>query len=254
MTIREHVPHGAPCWVDLMSTDVDGATAFYSALLGWTPGASNPEFGGYSTFTLGGEAVAGLMGCMDPNGPQNVWSVYLAVTDAAATVEAAKAHGGTVIVEAMPVGDIGTMAVVLDAGHAAVAMWQPATHRGGLVAADGAPCHFELHTRDFDAAVAFYRDVFKWSPQTAADEPGFRYTMLDVGPGENAGIFDAATDLPEGLPAHWAVYFAVPDVDKALAETERLGGSIMMPGVDTPYGRLATAVDPYGAVFKLRSE
>ncbi|MCA1691816.1 MAG: VOC family protein, partial [Actinobacteria bacterium] len=30
-----------------------------------------------------------------------------------------------------------------------------------------------------------------------------------------------------------------------------LGGSMLVPAEDTPYGRLATAVDPTGAQFKL---
>lgn len=253
MTIRQNVPQGAPCWVDLMAEDVEGAKAFYGELFGWTAPPTDPMYGGYTNFLRDGEPVAGLMGAME-GAPANVWSVYLAVADAGAAVEAAKAHGGTAIVEAMPVGCLGTMAVVTDPGHAAVGMWQPDEHRGGVVASENAPCHWELHTRDYDAVLPFYRDVFGWQPQTAADEPGFRYTVLDVGPGENAGIYDAARDLPEGVPAHWAVYFASADVDKTLAEVVRLGGSITQPAVDTPYGRLASGTDRWGAAFKLRSE
>lgn len=259
MTVRENVPHGAPCWVDLMSSDVEGAKAFYGELFGWTASAASEEFGGYVTFALNDEPVAGLMACMlaageGAAGPQDVWSVYLSVADATATVATAKANGGSACVEAMPVGDLGTMAVVMDSGNAVIGMWQPGLHRGGVVGVDGAPCHFELHTRGYDAAVAFYRDVFGWAAQTAADEERFRYTVLEIADGENAGIYDAANDLPEGMAAHWAVYFAVPDVDKALAEVERLGGAVTQPAVDTPYGRLAGATDPWGAAFKLRSE
>jgi hypothetical protein len=56
------------------------------------------------------------------------------------------------------------------------------------------------------------------------------------------------------VPAHWSVYFAVEDVDQALAKVAELGGATVMPREDTPYGRLATAADSTGAVFKLRSE
>jgi predicted enzyme related to lactoylglutathione lyase len=118
----------------------------------------------------------------------------------------------------------------------------------------GAPCHFELHTRDYDASVAFYERVFGWKAEPVSDEPGFRYTLLDVADGESAGIMDAAAFLPEGVPAHWSVYFAVADVDAALAQAEQLGGSTVMPGETTPYGRLATAADSTGAVFKLRAD
>ncbi|MEO6318043.1 MAG: VOC family protein [Acidimicrobiales bacterium] len=253
MTIRQSVPTGAPCWVDLMSSDTDKSRAFYGELFGWTAEAPNEEFGGYANFSKGDDRVAGLMAAQEAGMP-DVWSVYLAVDDAAKTVEVAKAHGAPVFVEAMAVGDLGTMAVLADAGGAAIGMWQPGQHRGGLVATEGAPCHFELHTRDYEASVAFYRDVFSWDPQVAADEPGFRYTTLDVADGEHAGIMDASAFLPEGVPAHWSVYFAVADAHAAVAKVEQLGGSTIMAAEDTPYGRIATVADSTGAMFKLRSE
>ena len=33
MTIRQNVPNGAPCWIDLMSSDTDKSRAFYGELL-----------------------------------------------------------------------------------------------------------------------------------------------------------------------------------------------------------------------------
>jgi predicted enzyme related to lactoylglutathione lyase len=57
--------------------------------------------------------------------------------------------------------------------------------------------------------------------------------------------------LPEGVPAHWSVYFGVDDADAALAQTVELGGSIVMAAEDTLYGRLATATDPTGGQFKV---
>jgi predicted enzyme related to lactoylglutathione lyase len=62
---------------------------------------------------------------------------------------------------------------------------------------------------------------------------------------------DASGFQPEGVPAHWSVYFGVDDTDKALARIVELGGAVVTPAEDTPYGRLATATDPTGAEFKL---
>jgi predicted enzyme related to lactoylglutathione lyase len=65
-----------------------------------------------------------------------------------------------------------------------------------------------------------------------------------------AGIMDASGFLPEGACGQWSVYFAVADADAAVAKTVELGGSVVMPPEDTPYGRLAVVADPNGAVFK----
>ena len=154
----------------------------------------------------------------------------------------------------MAIGSLGSMAVLADAGGAMIGLWQPDEHRGGVVATAGAPCHFELFTRDYEQAVQFYKDVFGWDPETPGDEPDFRYTLLDVGEGENAGIMDAGAWLPEGVPAHWSVYFAVDDVDQTLAKVQELGGATIAAAENTPYGVLATAADATGAIFKLRAD
>jgi hypothetical protein len=49
------------------------------------------------------------------------------------------------------------------------------------------------------------------------------------------------------------VYFRVADVDSALRGIGRLGGSVLRPAADTPFGRLAEAADPMGARFNLAS-
>ena len=120
----------------------------------------------------------------------------------------------------------------------------------------GTPSRFELLTRDFAPAVAFYRTVFGWETDVVSDTDEFRYTTVR-GPGgaghELAGVGDASGFLPEGVPSHWSIYWHVDDVDAALAAVQSLGGSVVRAGEDTPYGRLAEAADPAGAHFKLRT-
>ena len=252
MPTRETAPIGAPCWVDLMTSDTERSRSFYCELFGWTAEEPAAEFGGYFNFTKDGIRVAGCMGSQPDAEVRDVWSVYLATDDARKTVETAAANGGRVIVPAMDVADLGTMAVVADAGGAVIGIWQPGRHPGfGILAEPGAPGWFELHTRDYEAAVAFYRDVFRWETHVVGDTPEFRYTTLGHGEDSLAGIMDASGFLPEGVPAHWSVYFGVEDADAALAKIAELNGSILRPAEDTPYGRLATAADPNGAQFKL---
>ena len=252
MPMRETAPLGSPCWVDLMTSDTDRSRAFYTELFGWTAGDPAEEFGGYFNFAKDGVLVAGCMATPPDAGMTDVWSVYLATDDADKTVEAAVTNGGQVYVPPMAVGDLGTMAVLADAGGAAIGLWQPGLHTGfGVLSEPGAPSWFELHTHDYRESVAFYREVFHWDTAVVSDTPEFRYTTLADGDEWLAGIMDASGFLPDGVPAHWSVSFGVEDTDAALATIVRLGGSIVLPAEDTPYGRLATASDPTGAQLKL---
>jgi predicted enzyme related to lactoylglutathione lyase len=251
MPARDEAPAGGPIWVDLMTSDADRARAFYAKVFGWAAEDPNPDFGGYVNFTLRGVRIAGCMQSMGEDIP-DAWSVYLRTDDAAGTVDAAAREGAQVIVPATEVGDLGTMAVVVDPGGASIGMWQPAAHRGsGIVTEAGAPSWFELQTRDYGTSVAFYEKVFGWTTRPESDTPEFRYTVFERGDDQYAGIMDASGFLPEGVPSQWSVYFGTDDTDGTLAEIQSLGGAVVMPAEDTPYGRLAAASDPTGAVFKL---
>jgi len=251
MPARENAPLGSPIWVDLMTSDTDGARSFYGELFGWECAEPNADFGGYANFSKDGDLMGGLMAKQEEAMP-DVWTIYLEVADAEKTVAQATDRGLGVIVPAMAVGDLGTMAVVIDPSGAAIGMWQPGTHTGfGRWMEDGTPGWFELHTRGYDEVIPFYQDVFGWETNTEGDGPDFRYTTEVVGETQYAGIMDASGFLPEGVPSNWSVYFHVDDVDAAIAKVVELGGAVVMPAEDTPYGRLATVTDPTGALFRL---
>jgi predicted enzyme related to lactoylglutathione lyase len=251
MPRRDETPIGSPCWVDLYTSDPERSQAFYNQLFGWTCEAAGEEYGGYFNFSKDGVQVAGGMRNDGESGAPDHWSVYLASANAEATVEAAAARGGAVIVPAMPVMELGSMAVVSDPGGDAIGIWQPGLHKGfGLFGEPGTPSWFELHTRAYDAAVEFYRAVFKWDARAMSDAPEFRYTTLNEGEEQRAGIMDASV-FPDGAPTGWSIYFGTEDTDKSLARIVDLGGKIVLPAEDTPYGRLAQASDPTGSLFKL---
>jgi uncharacterized protein len=252
MPTRETQVTGAPCWIDLMTTDTAGSRDFYGQLFGWTADEPNQEFGGYFNFRKDGVLVAGGMAAMPDGPPTSVWSIYLSSGDTRKTLDGAAQHGGQVVSPAMDVGDLGVMGIATDAGGATVGIWQPGQHQGfGVYAEPGTPGWFELLTRDYAGTVAFYRDVFGWDTEVVSDTDQFRYTVLRNGEEQLAGVMDAAAFLPEGVPAHWSVYFGIADTDAALDQIVALGGTVVQPAEDTPYGRLATAADPTGAQFKL---
>jgi uncharacterized protein len=123
MPAREKAPAGAPCWVDLMTSDTKRSREFYSQLFGWTAEDPVEEFGGYFNFRKDGVRVAGCMASQPGSGMPDAWSVYLATDDAGKTLDDAAAHGGQVRVQAMAVGDLGTMAFVTDVGGAGIGVW-----------------------------------------------------------------------------------------------------------------------------------
>ena len=252
MPTRDVAPAGHPSWIDLFTNDREASIAFYTQLFGWTADVGGEEVGGYTIFHLDGLPVAGCMQNDDPAHPSNLWSTYLAVTDIAATTEAAAAAGATVILPPMAVMDIGHMAMVIDPGGAAIGMWQAETFHGfGILAEPNAPGWFELHTRAYDASLDFYRTVFGWDVHTMSDTPEFRYSTLLEGEQAAAGIMDDTGHTPEGTPPHWSVYISVPDADATVAKVVELGGTVVMAPEDTPYGRLAVCTDSTGSPFSI---
>ncbi len=246
--------NGAPCWIDLMTSDAEKAKSFYSELFDWTYQTGDQEkYGGYITASKDGKSVAGMMQKDDSMaGMPDVWSTYLRSEDAAATVKAATEHGGQVYMGPMDVPDQGRMAMIADATGASIGVWEPAEMKGYELAAEaGSAAWHELHTKDYTTAVKFYQDVFGWDTAVMSDTPEFRYTTLGAGDAAKAGIMDASGYLPAEVPSNWQVYFAVADADASVEKAVSMGARVIDGPDDTPFGRIATLADPTGAMFKI---
>jgi uncharacterized protein len=256
MATREKAPNGAPCWMDLWTSDVEGAAEFYAGLFGWEAQEPSPEFGGYFMFTRNGVPIAGGMGDMGEMRANNTWKVYLSTEDVSKTIETAETEGAVLLSPSMPVADLGIQAVLSDPTGAIVGAWQPGTFPGFTVLDEhGAPSWFELHTRDYATALDFYRSVFGWDLESIGDTDEFRYSVVRSpgSVGELGGVLDAKGFLPESVPASWVVYWEVEDVTGSVEAVTKLGGTVQEEPQDTPYGRMATVSDPFGAQFKLRT-
>jgi len=252
MTRRIDAPLGAPVWIELSTSDIKASHAFYSALLGWEIEPSDSKFGGYVNFLHDGERIAGSNRRRESHPGPDSWLVYLASSDCAATVASAEKAGAQVIVPATPVLDMGFMAAIIAPDQSVVGVWQPGTHRGfGHIDEPGAPGWFELHTFDYDNALAFYRTVFGWTTDVMTDSPEFRYTRVVDGETQLGGVIDATPHMAPEFPSHWEIYFEVEDIDAASKKIVELGGQSITPVHDSPFGRLGLFVDNTGAIFKL---
>ncbi len=244
-------------WIDLMTTDVPAAKAFYGGLFGWTSVdmPMGPDYA-YTQFHKGGKRVAGL-GPMPPGGPEMpvVWSSYVMVADADVILAAVPGAGGQVIAPAMDIMSQGRMAMIADPSGAVVGLWQPMDHQGAeLFNAPGSLTWNELQTRDLGSAMEFYTSVFGWSWAEGPGDTGYQMGSVPVPDAEPmmiCGAMSMPAGVPDEVPSFWAVYFAVEDCDTSLALAESLGGSVFLPAMDMGPGRFGGVIDPTGGMFFL---
>ena len=114
----------------------------------------------------------------------------------------------------------------------------------------------ELMTRDVEAAKAYYAASCGWSYDSMKMDNGQDYFVAMSDGKPMAGLMDMADDSKyDGMPSHWFTYFAVDDVDKAVAQTREMSGTIMREPYDVPgIGRIAIVKDPSGAGLGLITE
>jgi predicted enzyme related to lactoylglutathione lyase len=195
------------------------------------------------------------MGDMGDAKADNSWKIYFETPDIAKTLDLAQTAGAHVLIPTTPVGDLGTQSVLVDTSGARFGVWQAASFPGFTVTEEhGAPSWFELHVKNYEDAVNFYRNVFNWTTAAMGDSDDFRYTTASDSSGQDllTGIMDATPFLSEGVRGQWSIYWFVDDVDVTAATVTALGGSVVSEPEDTPFGRLATMKDPSGSEFKLR--
>jgi uncharacterized protein len=243
---------GTPCWVDLGVADIPKAQAFYSGLFGWDIQDTGPEGGGYCMAVVGGLPVAGLGSQADPDSG-TYWTTYLASADADATAAKIKAAGGQVVMEPFDVMDVGRMFIAADPGGAMFGVWEARTHTGMRLANEpGSLIWSENLSRNYEASKAFYGTVFGYQFGDIGAE-GMQYATLDLDGRPVGGIGAIGAEQPAETPAAWGTYFAVADTDAAVAKVTELGGRVVAPAWDSPYGRMAVVSDDQGAVFSLMS-
>jgi predicted enzyme related to lactoylglutathione lyase len=249
---RSSYTPGTFSWVDVTTTDQDGAKAFYSGLFGWTAD-DRPAGDGivYSMQQVGGKSVAAISPQPQQQreaGVPPLWNSYITVESADDAAAKAGDLDGTIHAPPFDVMDVGRMAVIADPQGAFFMVWEPKTTIGAeLVNVPGALCWNELYTSDLDAAKDFYGGVFGWEYQAFENSPDPYFVVMNQGR-SNGGVRGLAEP---GMPPNWLVYFAVGDIDTGVAKTSELGGTAMMGPMDIGIAKIAIVQDPQGAVFAL---
>jgi uncharacterized protein len=261
---------GVPCWVDTSQPDPDAVLDFYGGLFGWELEDAMPpgSDGRYLYARLRGLEVAGV-GSIPEGGPQMaLWNSYIAVESADETAVRVADAGGTALMEPFDVLDAGRMAVFADHESAVFFVWQAKGHIGARLVNEPGSLNFNgLHTRDVEAAKAFYGAVFGWQTLDLGGgammwtlpgygdhleerSPGLRKLVAEMGgPPGFEDVVASLSPVTGELPPHWSVTFASADADADAAKATELGGSVVVPPFDAPWVRMTVLADPQGATF-----
>jgi predicted enzyme related to lactoylglutathione lyase len=250
-------PPGTFSWVDAATTDLDGATAFYEALLGWDHvDAPIGDGAVYRMFQLGGKqvAAAGEQRAEErSHGIPPHWNNYVTVASADETAARVKELGGNPMMDPFDVFDSGRMTVFSDPTGAILSIWEPREHIGaGVVNEPGALTWNELSTSDVEKAKGFYGDLFGWRFEDVGSAE-FPYTTIRNGERMNGGIRPLGDQEKQtGVPPNWMPYFVSAELDRSAARIGELGGAVMVGPMAILQGsRIVVARDPQGAVFAL---
>lgn len=115
--------HGAFSWNELMTTDVEGAKAFYQQMFGWAYEEMSDTEMTYHVAKAGEMETAGVMG-MPPQaqGMPPVWGAYVTVDDVDASAAKAEELGGKIVVPLTDIPKVGRFCVIVDPQGAALSI------------------------------------------------------------------------------------------------------------------------------------
>ncbi|WP_411075544.1 VOC family protein [Streptomyces sp. cmx-4-7] len=111
------------------------------------------------------------------------------------------------------------------------------------VRTEGTPCWVDAQLPDLEAGKRFYGELFGWTFDPDRDEALLRGRRV-------AGLVPKRDGR---MPTTWTVYLATENAGTLAARIRAAGGRMVMdPYPVGPFGVLALAADPGGAVFGLR--
>ena len=244
-------------WHELMTRDVPAAKKFYSKLVGWKtlPWPLDPS---YTVCHADAGPMAGMMQ-IPADMPAEVpahWVNYIGTRDVDGTADAAVSAGGSVIKAPDNMPGAGRYAVLQDPQGAVFAIIDPENARpeaAGRPPPGGFSWH-ELATSDYEAAFAFYSDLFGWEAMQRMDMgPTGVYLIFGQNGVQRGGMYIKPADMP--APPNWLPYACVPDADQGFTLAISTGGRELQAPMDVPGGsRIAVILDPTGAAFAIHSE
>lgn len=244
-------------WHECFTTDVKGAIAFYTEVVGWKTQpfeADKPD--AYTMWVssqgpIGG--VAPLPEQAKKMGAPPHWMGNVEVKDVDASVKQAQGLGAKVHVPPTPIPNVGRFAVIADPQGASLALVQfdqsMAPHdpmKPGEINWN------ELNTTDAPAALKFYSELFGWKELSKMDMgPMGTYYIFGQGDKQYGGMMNLTPEAGN-MPPSWMYYINTDDLDAAMARATSKGAKTIYGPQEVPGGsRVANMVDPQGCYFAL---
>jgi uncharacterized protein len=112
--------------VELNTTDVAKAKAFYGKLFDWKLEDMPFADGTYTMIQVGEGTGGGMMKHPMPGAP-SMWLPYVVVDDLAAATKKAKSLGATVVKDVTEVMGAGHFSIISDPTGAVLGLWKPTT-------------------------------------------------------------------------------------------------------------------------------
>jgi predicted enzyme related to lactoylglutathione lyase len=112
--------------VELNTTDVETAKAFYGKLFDWKLEDTTVADFTYTLIKVGEGTGGGMMKQMIP-GAGSAWMAYVLVDDIDVATKKAKALGARVLKEVTQVQDMGWLSIIVDPTGAMLGLWKART-------------------------------------------------------------------------------------------------------------------------------
>jgi uncharacterized protein len=242
-------------WYELMTTNIDSARHFYSALFGW--GAEDAFALGtpYVLFRNEHESVSGVMRLSEGDRERGMtpnWVGYVGTHDVNTVVRSIQQSGGKLYVPPTEIPEVSQFAIVTDLQMAQIGVlrWLLPRKQDGREARSFGPVGWhELVTDDPQHALEFYSAQFGWAKAATLEIDGIgSYQLFSIG-GKVVGAMLRKLAL---TPPFWLFYFLVDDAVAAAKIVEAAGGQILDGPLAGPGSSwIVHCTDPEGAMFAL---
>lgn len=254
-------PAGDFIWYELMTSDPDGAKAFYDAVVGWTIDPQSNFPNGYRMIGRSDGKFAGgvlpLNEEMRQHGARPTWLGYINVADVDEAAGSIERAGGKTQMPPTDIPNVGRIAMVTDPQGAPFYLMKPIppaddpNARSDVFSPDSDQRvgWNELQTSDVEKARRFYGEQFGWESGDFMDmgEMG-QYRFFDHHGLRLGALFNSN----DGQPSRFRFYIRVPSISAAKQVAEQKGGTIHMGPHQVPTGDwIVIGSDPQGAEFAL---